>query len=400
MRIGVFSSGSELAQWCREAAAELSPPAEVVARGHDAAVELDADLYIWDYEPGRPLPAEVAARVTQGILLVSRNDLQSLRAAAPGAFAKALLKPVSRETVLAAIEQVSAVQELVRFRTERDEVLEYVIRASSKLQERDKERSSFLVRTVHDFGASLTAINGYCSLLLGEGENSLSGEQREIAERIQASARRLARLAGALLHLGAGADRETRPSLRYGDPQTAVYAAVRELAPAFEQRNVSVEVDAAPGGEMLRFDPAQIQHVTVSLLENACKFTPACGSIDVKARPCYWDRLGRVQSTNGVKGCPPNAYRVDIRDSGPAIPVERLDGIFEEYSSYFGGSDRSGCSLGLAICRSIIEAHGGRIWAENGPAGPTITFVLPFRQHESKQNPCDARPAVEAGASQ
>ena len=56
----------------------------------------------------------------------------------------------------------------------------------------------------------------------------------------------------------------------------------------------------------------------------------------------------------------PNAYRIDIRDSGHAIPAEHLDHIFEEYTSYAGGRDRSGGGLGLAICRMIVTQHDGR----------------------------------------
>jgi signal transduction histidine kinase len=75
---------------------------------------------------------------------------------------------------------------------------------------------------------------------------------------------------------------------------------------------------------------------------------------------------------------PANVYRVGIHDSGPGIPPQYLSKVFEEYTSYFGGSDRSGGGLGLAICRSIIESHDGSIWAENIGGGTTISFVLPY----------------------
>jgi signal transduction histidine kinase len=75
-----------------------------------------------------------------------------------------------------------------------------------------------------------------------------------------------------------------------------------------------------------------------------------------------------------------NSYRVDIRDSGTAIHPDHLAAIFEEYTSYSAGRDRSGGGLGLAICRSIVDQHEGRVWAENTDTGSMISFVLPLRQ--------------------
>ncbi len=71
---------------------------------------------------------------------------------------------------------------------------------------------------------------------------------------------------------------------------------------------------------------------------------------------------------------------MDIRDSGAEIAQEHLECIFEEYTSYAAGRDRSGGGLGLAICRSIVNQHEGHVWVENTEAGPRFSFVLPLRQ--------------------
>jgi K+-sensing histidine kinase KdpD len=78
----------------------------------------------------------------------------------------------------------------------------------------------------------------------------------------------------------------------------------------------------------------------------------------------------------------PNSYRIDIVDSGGAIPEEHLEGIFEEYTSYAGGRDRSGGGLGLAICKMIVTEHEGHVWAENTETGPMFSFVLPTQRTE------------------
>jgi signal transduction histidine kinase len=96
----------------------------------------------------------------------------------------------------------------------------------------------------------------------------------------------------------------------------------------------------------------------------------------------------------------PNAYRVDIRDSGARIPREHLTAIFEEDTSCIGGSDRSGGGLGLAICKMILHAHQGRVWAENSDSGPRFSFVLPLRTRaESAAGEENGRPIGDAVAT-
>jgi signal transduction histidine kinase len=75
-----------------------------------------------------------------------------------------------------------------------------------------------------------------------------------------------------------------------------------------------------------------------------------------------------------------NSFRVDISDSGSGVPVENLEKIFDEYTSYSGGQDRSGGGLGLAICKFILNLHQGQVWAESSEEGSRFSFVLPFVQ--------------------
>ena len=109
----------------------------------------------------------------------------------------------------------------------------------------------------------------------------------------------------------------------------------------------------------------------INILDNACKFTPRGGSIELRGYPYFWDRRKTKSSVPPAAErrrrtvLEPTAYRIDIRDSGSAIPAEHLDHIFEEYTSYAGGRDRSGGGLGLAIVRMIVNQHEGHVWAEN-----------------------------------
>ena len=113
------------------------------------------------------------------------------------------------------------------------------------------------------------------------------------------------------------------------------------------------------------FEPARIEETLINLLDNACKFTPRSGSIEIKGYPFFWDRritpgaaFGASLDRRIQQVSAPNSFRIDIHDSGPGIPTAHTDKIFEEYTSYSGGQDRSGAGLGLAICRMILNEHG------------------------------------------
>ena len=79
----------------------------------------------------------------------------------------------------------------------------------------------------------------------------------------------------------------------------------------------------------------------------------------------------------------PNAYRIEVRDSGPGIPPENLARIFDEFTSESAKTDFSRGGLGLSICRQIVQSHRGQIWAESSETGAKFVFVLPYAPAES-----------------
>jgi signal transduction histidine kinase len=135
-----------------------------------------------------------------------------------------------------------------------------------------------------------------------------------------------------------------------------------------------------------------VDQVLINILDNACKFTPKDGVIEIRGYNFFSERIrSNTLAPAGPErrhspASEPNAYRVDIRDSGPRIPEEHLPLIFEEYTSYGGGRDRSGGGLGLAICKMIINQHEGHVWAENTTDGPMFSFVLPMNRLEAAQS--------------
>jgi len=353
----------------------------------------ESDFYIWDVKPGFALPEPLGPDdQRKHLFLVNRKELDTFREKNTLPDVSILLKPVTRATLESFFGQAAEQQKLSSLdslRVERDAVLQCLIQANVKLQEYDHDRTNFLARALHDFRAPLTAIGGYCGLLLGGQLGPINEDQREVLQRMQHSSKRLAGMTAAMFQLSVGRHVEVAPNLQRGDLQLCMDQALHEMGLFFEEKHLEVSAQLQPCPEPLYFEVASIEQLFLNLLDNACRFTPKFGAIELEGYPFFWERRSAPPSLNGtgynrrfLDLRVPNSYRVNIRDSGPGIPPEDLDRIFEEYTSYSGGQDRSGGGLGLAICRMILNRHQGRIWAEANSAGAIFSFVLPFRRRE------------------
>ena len=272
-------------------------------------------------------------------------------------------------------------------RVERDEMLQFLVQANLKLQENDQERINFLARSVHDFRAPLTAISGYCGLLLEEEFGPLTPEQQSVLGRMLHSATRLSRISNGMFQLSAPRNVDQRLNLEQADIRDCLDHALHEVALILEDKRISIAAEIEPVPGALLFEKSQMEQTLVNLLDNACKFTPRDGTIEIRGYPFFWERRTRHSASPGrtverrvTHDKVFNSFRLDIRDSGPGIPAVHVDRIFDEFTSCGGGQDRSGGGLGLAICRMILQRHQGRIWAESDPSGTVFSFVLPLQQ--------------------
>jgi signal transduction histidine kinase len=333
----------------------------------------DAELFIWDYVPDLDLKTLVANRpAAQHLVLTEPKWLELLTDVQGRAYI--LLKPANAFTLRAFIELAvktwkthCQAREADTLRLDRDTLLQCVLEVNLKLQEYDQERANFLARALHDFRTPLSALSGYCGLLAEGKLGAVSRSQQELLDRMSYSTRRLARLAGGTLELLLQGRVERSSSFRKGDLGKTLDQALYEVYLLIKDKGLTVEIDIAEPIQQLSYEHEQIQQVFVNLLENSCKFTPQSGRIKVCGVNVSSDLLG-------VDG-----YRVDITDSGPGIPADLTEQIFEEYASYLGGDDRSAGGLGLAICKSIIAAHHGIIWALPTDHEGRFSFVLPYR---------------------
>jgi signal transduction histidine kinase len=228
------------------------------------------------------------------------------------------------------------------------------------------------------------AAEGYCGLLIDGSLGPVGSEQAATLQRVQHGLRRLLKLATSTFQLGLGQADRDRPCLEPGDITELIHQAIFEMAPVARSRGVEIAPNLQPCPDLL-FDGDLIEQAVLGLLENAYRFSPRHSVVEVYGRPLHWEfanfhveasdsRWYRPAADNGR----PNAYRLDVRDSGARVPADRLAVLFEHDLGPGGSQDRSGQGLGLATCKMIIAAHKGELAAESGERGVQLSFVLPF----------------------
>jgi signal transduction histidine kinase len=389
--IGVVSEDSQLRHLCREALTELGR-ADLLLENPGPQIGVDQpDILVLDWS--RELQAPEAPSENPGVrklYVVERGPIELSLAAAPSTIG-VLVKPVSRTVLKLALEQaiaLSAAAPVGRLSTDpadRDDILQCLLQAYLRLQEYDYDRTNFLARAMHDFRAPLTAISGYCGLFLEGLLGGLTADQKDVLYRMQRSADRLSRLAFAVLELTLGNRAKDRLVLRPDSIENCIEQAIHEIRPRSEEKDISIILRLRDIPANLCFDADQMEQVLLNLLDNACRFTPKHGLIEIAGYPFFCER--RTHRTPLYTGerrvCQnrePNSFRVDIKDSGPPVPAESIPLVFEDYIPYSSPEDRSGGGLGLAICKLIVRSHQGQIWVRSGPDGVVFSFSLPLPQ--------------------
>lgn len=386
----IVARNGALEERVREAARDLN---SVEWRFIQCAPDLDlpeADAYIWELEGVRSIRSEWLAR---SLFVIDENLRGRLRRLLGERRANIAFHPAEAAAIRPFLRQLIPL-ELSVPKTETQQMLDTLLQSNLKLQGHDEQRTNFLARVVHDLRAPLTALAGYSSLLMDQRFGPLNSVQLEMLRNMHLSATRVSQLTDAIYDLSAGRPGK-EPVIEEADVEQTIEHAVHEIALRVEEKQIRIGVSVDFPETELMFDRAQIERVLVNLLENACKFTPRKGSIEVCGYAVLWDGSSRVTTVSDPRA---NAYRIDVRDSGPGIPIERIEAIFDEYVCYGGGSDRSGGGLGLAICRMILAGHGGIIWAESSGRGAQFSFILPNGTQRKPALGPSARKATAASA--
>jgi signal transduction histidine kinase len=251
-------------------------------------------------------------------------------------------------------------RELLEERTARDS-------AETALADRERLLATF----GHD-------LNSFLSVLAVNAELSLSsgGKNLKSLKDLQRNVRRLQLLASNLLDSARLKAGTFHVAVDTQDASETIKEAVEIFRPLALAKSVSLAATLPGGALPVRIDADRVFQVLSNLFSNAIKVTPIRGTISVSAM--------RVD----------DAVQIAVRDSGRGIPKRDLERIFEPYCR-LGLADRLGLGLGLYISKSVVQAHGGRIWAESEPgAGTTVFFTVPAVDDPAPGNV--SQPVIEA----
>lgn len=224
--------------------------------------------------------------------------------------------------------------------------------------ESERLRNSLLSALSHDLRTPLAALVGLAESL-ALTKPTLSGTQLESAQAIADEARRMNALVNNLLDMARIQSGAVKLRREWQPFEEVVGSALKAAHLPLQRRRVETALD--PDLPLVEFDAMLIERVLYNLLENAGKYAPD-------------DTLIRLAAT--VSG---DDLLVTISDNGPGLAKGQEESIFEKFTRGARESATPGVGLGLAISRAILEAHHGRIWAENNPdGGARFCFTLPL----------------------
>ena len=256
-----------------------------------------------------------------------------------------------------------------------------VIQDMTPLEEIERLRNEFLAMVSHELRTPLTTIKGCTGIVLGSSDPLDMSEILQYFRMIDEQSDHLRGLVNNLLDL----TRIEAGTLSVTPEPTDVKDMVDQAMSAFLRRGArnTVDVDLAADLPLISADGRRITQVLDNLLSNASKYSP---------------EFSRISVTGSQDGF---FVVVSVADEGKGIPSEQLTSLFRKFSRIDdGGSEQrvAGEGLGLAICKGIVEAHGGRIWAENRveEPGTRITFTVPVAAESVREPDGDA---VEATSS-
>jgi signal transduction histidine kinase/CheY-like chemotaxis protein len=229
-----------------------------------------------------------------------------------------------------------------------------------KLETASRAKSDFLANMSHELRTPLNAIIGFSEVLQEQMFGPLNSKQAEYLGDIVTSGRHLLLLINDTLDLSKIEAGKMELELATFSLPAVLEDGVTMVRERAARHGIECSVDAGPDLDDVEADERKVKQVVFNLLSNAVKFTPDGGRVDVRAR-----RVG-------------DRAEVAVADTGVGIDPSDQDRIFREFQQ---AGQQEGSGLGLALARSLVALHGGRLWVESEPgSGSTFIFTLPVRQ--------------------
>ena len=311
-------------------------------------------------DSGRGLPADGVSQVDCWLARPGAERREVLcRRVAP---------PSCDETVTWIVEDLTRTRELERELNRSGRQLAQANRECERLREQLRcersDREELLSVVSHELRTPVTVIGGYNRLLLAEEVGPLTEEQRRFLCESRKSCERLNHFIGNLID-ASRADKGAHVLELCHAPVAPVLEGVAAmLQPMLSERGMTLSVVAEGTA---RFDPLRFEQILTNLAGNAIKFGAAGGHIELRAAP--------------LEGTGRRFLEISVSDDGPGVAEADRERIFEPYVQARDESRGGGLGLGLAICRRLVQAHGGAIRVSERPGGGAcFRFTLPVEE--------------------
>jgi two-component system, NtrC family, sensor kinase len=262
----------------------------------------------------------------------------------------------------------ASVQSLERKVEERTRELQRALaelsRKGRQLEVASEHKSEFLANMSHELRTPLNAIIGFSQVLQQRLFGPINEKQEEYLDDILSSGNHLLSLINDVLDLSKVEAGQVELEVASFSLREALERGVVMVREPATKHGVRLSLELAPGVDLVEGDERRLRQVIFNLLSNAVKFTPEGGEV--------------VLAT----GSRDHEVLISVTDTGPGIPLEDHERIFEEFQQTdVGVRQREGTGLGLALSKRLVELHGGRIWVESEPGhGSRFVFTLPANE--------------------
>jgi two-component system, sensor histidine kinase and response regulator len=257
--------------------------------------------------------------------------------------------------------------------------------AYSELQQRFQRTTNALGSAAHDLKTPLAILNGYVELLQSEKLGTLNARQREVLVDMQSSGKRLQQFIQDFLTYSALETGGLKMQFEAGNINNCLSDVCRLWSARFQEKGLALYFLANDKLPVFPIDSPKLERVISNLLENSFKFIQQGGTVWLHAEPYMWERRAAAQPAAAGERrrqdtSQPNSVKVSVSDTGPGIPAEFHQEVFDDFFRLPGNENQEGMGLGLAIVRRLVQAMGGKVWVESDPgAGCKFSFLIPFK---------------------
>jgi len=248
-----------------------------------------------------------------------------------------------------------------------------VFRDVTKERQAERAKSEFVSTVSHELRTPLTSIKGYADLLGSGMAGEISPQQKTFLGTICTNVERMVKLVNDLISISelGGVVELQREAV---DVTQVIHEAIETWSPRAAEREIIITAELPSSLPPVDADPSRLRQIMDHLLSNACKFTYPGGKVSVRAE-LHEDTAGTGKRNTFLL--------ISVSDTGVGIAAEDQERIFERF--YRADNplqvEAGGAGVGLAIVKSLVEAHGGRIWVESWVGeGSVFSFLLPVAQ--------------------